>query len=126
MDPSTLAVHDAVYGAAMHSVGIALSNSPPRNPADLVASGVHRSTPSRIDPVKLRENLTAAIEHLNKQLAGTGRTLGFAFDDVLNSPVVTVKNTATGEVIRQIPSEAVVKAAHTMDELKGLLHDATS
>jgi uncharacterized FlaG/YvyC family protein len=37
---------------------------------------------------------------------------------------VTVKSTATGEVIRQIPSEAVLRVAHTFEALKGLLHDA--
>ena len=78
------------------------------------------------DPIKLQDNLRAAIEHLNQQLASSGRTLGFAMDDTLNSPVVTVRSTQTGEVIRQIHSEAVIRVAHTLDELKGLLHDAVS
>jgi len=78
------------------------------------------------DPAKLRENLQAAVEHLNKQIASTGRSLGFSMDEVINHPVVTVRSTQTGEVIRQIPSEAVVRVAHTLDELKGLLHDAAS
>jgi uncharacterized FlaG/YvyC family protein len=47
-------------------------------------------------------------------------------DSVINYPVVTVRRIDTGEVIRQIPSEAVVKAAHTIETLKGLLYDATS
>lgn len=78
------------------------------------------------DPVKVQENLKAAIEHLNKQLASTGRTLGFSMDDTLNSPVVTVRSTQTGEVIRKIPSDAVIRVAHTFNELKGLLHDAVT
>jgi flagellar protein FlaG len=47
-------------------------------------------------------------------------------DDVLNTPVVTVKSTKTGEVIRQIPSEAVIRVAHTFEQLKGLLVDEMS
>jgi flagellar protein FlaG len=78
------------------------------------------------DPIKLRENLSAAVEHLNRQLASSGRTLGFSIDEILHAPIVTVKNTSTGEVVRQIPSEAVVKVAHTLEELKGLLYDASS
>lgn len=78
------------------------------------------------DPGKVRENLRSAIDHLNKQLASSGRSLGFSMDDALSFPVVTVKSTQTGEVIRQIPSEAVVRVAHTLDELKGLLHDAVT
>jgi len=78
------------------------------------------------DPVKLQENLRAAVDQLNKQLASSGRSLGFSYDEVANAPVVTVKSTATGEVIRQIPSEAVLRVAHTFEALKGLLHDATT
>ena len=80
----------------------------------------------QFDPQKLQENLKEAIEQLNHQLSDSGRTLGFRMDEVLNSPVVTVKSVKTGEVIRQIPSEAVIKAAHTFEQLKGLLVDETS
>jgi uncharacterized FlaG/YvyC family protein len=38
--------------------------------------------------------------------------------------VVTVTNTVSGEVIRQIPNEAVVRVAHFIDGAKGLLHNA--
>ena len=78
------------------------------------------------DPDRMVKNLREAIDHLNKQIASSGRKLGFAMDDVLNYPVVTVSNASTGEVVRQIPSEAVIRVAHTLDELKGLLYDATS
>lgn len=101
---------------------------PGQGPAEPVANrpaASERPPEPRVqfDPQKLQENLKEAIEQLNKQLADSGRTLGFRMDDVLNSPVVTVKSTKTGEVIRQIPSEAVIKAAHTFDQLKGLLVD---
>ena len=76
------------------------------------------------DPEKLRSNLKAAIEDLNKQMASNGRQLGFHLDEALNGPVVTVRNSNTGEVIRQIPNEAVVKVAHTFESLKGLLHNS--
>jgi len=78
------------------------------------------------DPVKLQENLREAVDQLNKQLASSGRSIGFSYDEVANAPVVTVKSTATGEVIRQIPSEAVLRVAHTFEALKGLLLDATT
>jgi len=76
-------------------------------------------------PVTPQENLREAVEQLNKQLASSGRSIGFSYDEVANSPVVTIKSTATGEVIRQIPSEAVLRVAHTFEALKGLLHDAS-
>ena len=80
----------------------------------------------QFDPQNLHENLKEAIAQLHKQLADSGRSLGIRMDDVLNTPVVTVRNTKTGEVIRQIPSEAVIKVAHTFEQLKGLLVDEKS
>jgi uncharacterized FlaG/YvyC family protein len=46
-------------------------------------------------------------------------------DKSLNTPVVTVRNTHTGEVVRQIPTEVVVQLAHSIDDMKGLLLNAT-
>jgi len=34
--------------------------------------------------------------------------------------VIVVKKQDTGEVIRQIPNEVVIKVAHSLDKLKGL------
>ena len=38
-----------------------------------------------------------------------------------NRPVVVVRKEDTGEVIRQIPNPEVLKVAHSIDALKGLL-----
>jgi flagellar protein FlaG len=50
-----------------------------------------------------------------------GRNLSFTIDPSLEIPIITVKNEETGEVVRQIPTQAVVKVAHNFDALKGLL-----
>ncbi len=44
-------------------------------------------------------------------------------DETMNRPVVTVGNTATGEVVRQIPTEVIVKVAHSIEDIKGVLHN---
>ena len=67
-----------------------------------------------------RQNLKEAISLLNQQMAATNRDLGFRMDDVLNTPVVTVRSDQTGEVIRQIPTEVVVRVAHNIEKMKGL------
>jgi len=38
--------------------------------------------------------------------------------------VVTVRSAETGEVVRQIPNETVVKVAHNIEKMKGLLFSA--
>jgi len=79
----------------------------------------------KFDPKELQQQLTDIIESLNKQMESNNRNLGFAFDAKLGVHVITVSNTETGEVIRQIPSETVMRVAHKFDELKGLFHDKT-
>ena len=52
-----------------------------------------------------------------------GRNLSFSMDEKLGGLVIMVKNADTGEIVRQIPSDAVVRMAHNIDEFKGLLHN---
>jgi flagellar protein FlaG len=80
---------------------------------------------SKPDPREARRTLEEATEHLNKQMAQNKRDLSFSVDDVSNKVVVTVKNHA-GEVVRQIPNEVVLRVAHNLDDVKGLLQDGKS
>ena len=79
----------------------------------------------QFDEARARQNLQAAVSALNDQMTATKTGLGFSLDKALNQPVVTVRNTATGEVVRQIPTEVVVRLAHSIDAMKGLLLNAT-
>jgi flagellar protein FlaG len=63
---------------------------------------------------------------LNRQMASSKQALGFSYDDSLKRPVITVRNTSTGEVVRQIPTEEVIRVAHRMDALKGILFNKAS
>lgn len=73
------------------------------------------------DEAKARKNLEDAVCALNEQMAASKTGLGFSVDKSLGRPVVTVRNTQTGEVVRQIPTEVVVRLAHSIDDMKGLL-----
>ena len=66
-----------------------------------------------------------ASEQLNKQMAKNGRDLSFSVDDVANKIVLTVKN-REGEVVRQIPNEVVLRVAHSLEDMKGLMQDEKS
>jgi flagellar protein FlaG len=77
----------------------------------------------KFDAIEATKNLKEAVSLLNHQLAATGRGLGFSFDESKASAVIKVSNINTGEVIRQIPTEDVLRMAHKMDELKGILYN---
>ena len=65
-----------------------------------------------------------AVSILNQQIQRTNRGLGFRMDEILNSPVVTVVSESTGEVVRQIPNEVVVRVAHNIERMKGLFFNS--
>ena len=78
----------------------------------------------KFDPADMRKNIQEAVNILNKQINEHNRGLGFSIDDSLETPVVTVRSTVTGEVVRQIPNETVVRVAHSIDSIKGMLINA--
>ena len=72
-----------------------------------------------------RKNLQDAVAFLNNQVASHKNGLGFSLNDHVDVPVVTVRNTVTGEVVRQIPNEVVIRVAENIDVVKkGLLHNS--
>jgi len=73
------------------------------------------------DPAEMRRNLEEAIKRLNDQLQQNGRHLNFSMDQATKSLVIVVKNSQTGEVVRQIPEESVLRVAHNLESLKGLM-----
>ena len=80
----------------------------------------------KFDPAEVRQTLHEAVNILNKQLNEHNRGIGFSVDEALDTPVVTVRSTVTGEVVRQIPNEAVVRIAHNIENVKGLLINANA
>jgi len=72
--------------------------------------------------VKQQEKLVKeAISKLNEQAKAGNQQLGFRMDPHINGPVITVHNTHTGELIRTIPSEEVLRVAKSIDSLKGVI-----
>lgn len=75
------------------------------------------------DPKERRKELQDAIDRLNDQMRQNGRALEFGVDTVLDRTIVTVKNSETGKVIRQLPDETLLRLAHHLEEVKGLFQD---
>ena len=105
------------------------SNSPPQ-----VAVKAHPQTSTATEPQavpakskvpvemeRMKQNLEVTIGRLNEQMRDGGRNVTFAMDEALGRPIVVVRKVDTGEVIRQIPNEVIVKVAHNIEALKGLL-----
>ena len=85
-----------------------------------------KSAEIKVDIEKMRANLQESIEKVNQLMRDGGRNLNFSMDEKLGGLVILVKNAETGEVVRQIPSDAVVRMAHSMEDFKGMLHNELS
>ena len=77
----------------------------------------------KFDAAAERQNLKEAVSLLNDQMSSGKTGLGFSYNESIDAPVVTVLNTQTGEVVRQIPNEVVIRVAQSIDQFKGLLHN---
>ena len=71
----------------------------------------------------IRKRLVEISASLNEDMKIRSKNLNFSIDKDTNRMVVTVADKETGKIIKQIPSEAVLKVAHSMAALKGILYD---
>ena len=78
----------------------------------------------KFDASEVRQNLQEAVNMLNQQMTSTKRGLGFQIDEAVGGPVVTVRSAETGEVVRQIPNEVVVRVAHNIEKMKGFFFNS--
>ena len=78
----------------------------------------------KFDASEIRQNVQDAVSILNQQLTSSKRGLGFHIDEAVGGPVVTVRSSDTGEVVRQIPNEVVVRVAHSIEKMKGLMFNS--
>lgn len=73
--------------------------------------------------LEYRQKIEEAISRLNDQLERKQTNLGFRIDEQTDIVVVSVTNKETGELIRQIPAEAIVRLAQDSESFKGVLFD---
>ena len=102
------------------------ASSLPAKPEGAPNINIKNSTPVASDPAQKQKELKDALAQLNRQMADNKQQLGFSQDDSISGPVIVVTNTQTGEVIRKIPSEAVIRVAHNIEALKGLLFSSNT
>ena len=72
---------------------------------------------------RVADDIEEAIDTLNDALAKAPTKAMISHDEELNRYIVRIADERSGEVIREIPSEAVLKFARNLREIKGLLFD---
>lgn len=118
--PQRRAVETHPKAPAPPTMGVAAGATAPQSQTEI--KGTNQISHSDLQR-RIQDNIKATVERLNEQMRQSSRGLNFSVDAQSNKTIIIVRNTVTGEVVRQIPDEHLLKAAHSMEALRGLLHD---
>ncbi len=79
--------------------------------------------PSNVDLTSqpTREVVAKAAADIQQFVQSMGRNLSFSVDEVSGYHVVRVVNPSTGELVRQLPSEELLKIARDFERLNNVL-----
>jgi len=78
----------------------------------------------KYNPAETLQKLEDAVSMLNAQVEKHSLRVNFSIDKSLSTPIVTMRDAHSGDVIRQFPSEQTIAMAHSIDALKGMLHSS--
>ena len=67
-------------------------------------------------PLPDPEQVNRAARAIESYLKSNGRELEFRVDDASGQMVVSIRDAATGDLIRQVPGEAVLRMARALKE----------
>lgn len=93
--------------------------------ADVAANAEADKAKSLNALASVAESIEEAVEVLNEALSRKHTSAQIRRDEQLNRFLVTIKDKDSGEVVREVPPEALLKFARNLEELKGILFDET-
>ena len=111
--------------AAPASAPVSVENAPVPAEAFSPAPQAAPTTPAApemrtIDRTENRDALRRAVDEINSSIAIHRRHLGIRHHEATNRRIVTVYDSDTNEVLREIPPESVLEAHASMLEMVGL------
>ncbi|PTD97385.1 flagellar protein FlaG [Pseudothauera lacus] len=92
-------------------------DAPARQPAD----SQRAAQPEAASQPATREVLEQALEDVRNAIQPVASELAFSIDDDSGRVLVKIVDSQTDEVIKQIPSEEMLRISKALDKLQGLL-----
>ncbi len=94
-------------------------------PVGRVAAPVEQAQPqAREFSQQDMQSLEDAVASMQGATQALQRDLNFSIDDSTGRMVVKVTDSASGEIIRQMPTEEALRLAESLDEMRSLLFTA--
>lgn len=72
------------------------------------------------------DRIREKVRELEAALPKASNSLVFSVDEVLKRPVITVIDKKSGDVIRTLPSDEVIRVIHNIERMKGILFEGKS
>ena len=106
-------------------VSSAPATEPVVNPGTSAAPAPHAAN-AAVSQGEQRHRMEAVAQQLRDYLRSNGRDLEFRVDADTDAMVITVREAATGEVIRQIPNAEALHMRRYLDEWSGTFLNVTT
>lgn len=110
---------------AVSPVSSAPATEPVVNPGSN-ASSAASPAPAAATHDEMRQKMAAVAQQMHEYLRSNGRDIEFRIDVDTRSMVITVRESASGEVIRQIPNEEALQMRRFLDEWSGTFLNVTT
>ncbi len=123
INPANVAVGSGVMQSS-GSIPQPVVQQPVRTDAEIVAQVANTVIkPSNVDATSqpTREVVAKAAADIQQFVQSMGRNLNFSIDETTGYHVVRVVNPNTGELVRQLPSEELLKIARDFQRLNNVL-----
>lgn len=100
--------------------GVAVAAQPARESRETSALAV-LSTPAPQPASPTKEEVREAVKEIQQNTGSNSTNLQFSVDEASGRTIVSVIDSETRQVVRQIPSEEIMRMARAMDRMQGLL-----
>lgn len=88
---------------------------------ELLTGGKSEQTAGNSEARVGEDSLSKTVDELNDYVQNLHREIQFSVDNESNQTIIKVIDANTGEVIRQLPPDEMMRLVKRLDELEGLL-----
>ena len=90
------------------------------------AAPTPRANAAALSQNEMRQRMAAVAQQMRDYLRSNGREMEFRVDADTHDMVITVREAASGKVIRQIPNEEALQMRRYLDEWSGTFLNVTT
>jgi flagellar protein FlaG len=103
------------------SAAVAQAAPAPRDPAAQAAAVAPAAAPA---PAPKHDDVKEAVKHIQEFVNNVTTNVQFSVDNDTGRTIVSVVDAETKQIVRQIPTQEIMKIARALDRMQGILFSA--